>query len=630
MSFKLISLGILISLFLLYLVSIHILINEMRRRAKSVAIATAAGIETSSLGSVRSPGDITSKSFHYLLSYVEQVSESNSDVYNVFILRKGFDTAQKVKYYEYIVDNNVRDRNRNGTIERGEILNLPGARYKDVAFKDIAQASCHPASFYKTSWNILYPNAIFGFAPVKAKAGETLAVIGIEISAEMVYRKLVRFQITIVIVWALLSLLIFVLSKFKRLKWVGFVIVGMTTTVLFIFMYFIARRVVIDEIRQQAMGVAIAVAVGIEADDVAAIRSAEDIPGSAFQKIQKFMTRICDSNQDIQFIYVMRKSDKKGANPTDFEYVVDEVELDDDDNGIIEPDEVSNVPGTHYDASGFPNMVKAWYRPSADDDISPDPPYPDLMSGYAPIKTSSGITIGIVGVDIIADTIEKKLIALRTVIFIVWLTMSIMAIIILRIYFQKQQLLEERDQLIQQLFKVSSVLDESRMKYKELSQTDDLTALFNSRHFHQTLDAEIERSKRYNHKMALLMVDIDNFKQINDQFGHHAGDKMLMKIGEKIRSVLRQNDSAYRVGGEEFTIILPETGKEQAMHAAERIREECAAVHYRENGDNRFSITLSIGITLYKKGEDPKQLLNRADMNMYKAKKLGKNRSYFE
>ncbi|MDP8219483.1 MAG: diguanylate cyclase [Candidatus Theseobacter exili] len=629
LGFKLISLGILISLFLLYLVSTHLIFNEIRRRAKSVAIATATSINSAELNRVRDEDDIDSDSFRYLQSYVQQGDEANSDVCNVFILRKSNDD-EKAKYYEYIVDSTTSDKNCNGIIEQEDIFNLPGSKYQDIALSEISNSSCHPTSYSEPSWNMLYPNSIFGFAPVKNKEGETLAIIGIEITAEMVQKKLIRFQFAIVIVWTVLSLLIFILSKFRKMKWIAFIIVSLTIMALFIFMYMIARRVVIDEIRQQAMGVAIATAVGIEADDVTAIHNAKDIPKEEFQNIQKFMARICESNQDVQFIYVMRRSYKKGSKPTDFEYVVDEAELDDNDNGIVDPGEVSNVPGTYYDASAFPNLVKAWYRPGADDEITPDPPYPDLISGYAPIKNKNGRTIGIVGVDIIAETIEKKLIALRTVISIVWLTMSIMAIVILRLFFQKQQLLDEREQLIQQLFKVSSVLDENRLKYKKLSQTDDLTALFNSRHFHYQLVSEMERAKRYNHPLALLMIDIDNFKQINDKFGHQAGDEMLMKIGKTIKTTMRKSDSAYRIGGEEFTVILPETNSDQALLAAERIREECATLFNKNNEPQSCTLTLSIGITLYDTGEDPKALICRADMNMYKAKKQGKNRSFLD
>ena len=109
-------------------------------------------------------------------------------------------------------------------------------------------------------------------------------------------------------------------------------------------------------------------------------------------------------------------------------------------------------------------------------------------------------------------------------------------------------------------------------KLQRLAITDGLTKLHNSRSFYSQLEVEVDRFNRYKHPLALLLLDIDNFKSYNDSFGHLEGDKILVRISQVIKSCLRKLDTAYRYGGEEFTVILPETSCEEAMLVAERIR----------------------------------------------------------
>jgi len=169
----------------------------------------------------------------------------------------------------------------------------------------------------------------------------------------------------------------------------------------------------------------------------------------------------------------------------------------------------------------------------------------------------------------------------------------------------------------------------SEKRYKALSITDGLTKLYNSRHFYARLQLEFERANRYQRPLTLFMVDIDDFKKFNDNFGHLTGDKVLAKTGEMIRNALRETDSGYRYGGEEFAVILPETGGLGAIQVAERIRIELEATPFPLKPDTSRSITVSIGVSQLQAKEKLSEFLKRADENLYIAKSKGKNQVIF-
>ena len=163
-------------------------------------------------------------------------------------------------------------------------------------------------------------------------------------------------------------------------------------------------------------------------------------------------------------------------------------------------------------------------------------------------------------------------------------------------------------------------------KLQKLAITDDLTKLYNVRYFYSQLDVEVDRSNRYGHPLTLLLMDIDNFKKYNDTFGHLEGDKVLIRFGELVRYCLRAIDSAYRYGGEEFTIILPETTGDEAMNVADRIRKVTEVEKMMPQAEKPVSITVSIGVTQYRKDEKLPTFVQRADKAMYMSKQNGRNR----
>ena len=177
---------------------------------------------------------------------------------------------------------------------------------------------------------------------------------------------------------------------------------------------------------------------------------------------------------------------------------------------------------------------------------------------------------------------------------------------------------------------VASVLDAIRLQEERLrlAITDPLTGLFNRRYFHERLDETLEGARRYGGDMALLLLDLDHFKAVNDTYGHAAGDRVLQRISAVLGSSTRASDLLARIGGEEFALILLETGGVAARDSADRLRAAVeAAVTSGEEGEE-IRVTCSIGVACCRGGEDTtgETLLGRADRALYAAKDAGRNR----
>ncbi len=156
---------------------------------------------------------------------------------------------------------------------------------------------------------------------------------------------------------------------------------------------------------------------------------------------------------------------------------------------------------------------------------------------------------------------------------------------------------------------------------RRLAETDALTQVANRYRLEQTLRHECERAKRFNQPLSIVTLDIDEFKQINDLYGHGAGDLTLIALANQVKGQLREIDTLARWGGDEFILILPGTHLAEARRVAEKIRAHIAEVGL----DSPLPITLSLGLAEYLVGEGSHQLLNRGDGALYRAKALGKN-----
>ncbi|MBU1694262.1 MAG: serine/threonine-protein phosphatase [Verrucomicrobia bacterium] len=222
----------------------------------------------------------------------------------------------------------------------------------------------------------------------------------------------------------------------------GLFLASLIILLLFSFLYFNARRSVLNEIRNQAKGIAIAVATGLGASDLEAVRGPEDIDSEPYQRIQTYLGHAEEAISDVRYVYTMRRSSATDATESDYEYLVDGPERDINGDGIIDREEQSETLGNPYSAAELPELIQAWHRPAADLDVSPDPPYPDLMSGYAPVRNARGQTVAIVGVDITAATVRAKLLTLRIVIAAVWIVLTLLMIMVVHLYYRAQEALE--------------------------------------------------------------------------------------------------------------------------------------------------------------------------------------------
>jgi diguanylate cyclase (GGDEF)-like protein len=162
-------------------------------------------------------------------------------------------------------------------------------------------------------------------------------------------------------------------------------------------------------------------------------------------------------------------------------------------------------------------------------------------------------------------------------------------------------------------------------KLQSLAATDVLTGLINRRQFNHQLDAEIARTKRYRNPLSLALFDIDDFKKINDFYGHTTGDRILKELGQLISANVRESDIAARYGGEEFALILPETGQIDAYELLERLRAMIAHTVFCLP-DNPMTVTISVGVAqLDPEHAKSYELIERADAALYEAKRQGKN-----
>ncbi|MGE0155837.1 MAG: GGDEF domain-containing protein [Geobacter sp.] len=163
-------------------------------------------------------------------------------------------------------------------------------------------------------------------------------------------------------------------------------------------------------------------------------------------------------------------------------------------------------------------------------------------------------------------------------------------------------------------------------RISELVITDDLTGLYNARHFHELLEYEVVRAKRYGSQVSLLFLDLDHFKEVNDTYGHLVGSRVIAEVGHLIRRHIRSADRAARYGGDEYVIVLPNTGKQGALSAATKMLERLHEHSFQADSGEQITMTASFGVATYPDDAPNKtELIRAADTAMYDAKEGGRN-----
>jgi diguanylate cyclase (GGDEF)-like protein len=159
-----------------------------------------------------------------------------------------------------------------------------------------------------------------------------------------------------------------------------------------------------------------------------------------------------------------------------------------------------------------------------------------------------------------------------------------------------------------------------------LAVTDSLTGLFNRRRFETILGLEFKKASRYLSPLSCMMIDIDHFKLVNDEYGHRIGDVILKETAQLILKSIREVDAAARWGGEEFSVLIPNTSKQNAQTPAQRILKSIAHHAFPEIGDRRVTVSIGIADILNPLIDTEDKLVNAADLAMYEAKRNGRNR----
>ena len=192
-------------------------------------------------------------------------------------------------------------------------------------------------------------------------------------------------------------------------------------------------------------------------------------------------------------------------------------------------------------------------------------------------------------------------------------------------------LTQQLQQRTRELEEANERLRQKNAMLQELAVRDGLTGLFNQRYLTNHLELEMARSRRYDRPFSVLFVDIDNFKQINDRYGHPVGDQVLCQLADLLvdgSTGLRRSDVSARCGGDEFCLVLPETGVDGGQVKAERLREEVAGANWKISVESdALQVTASFGVAGFPKhGGSATAILSAADSALYRAKQNGRNR----
>jgi len=323
------------------------------------------------------------------------------------------------------------------------------------------------------------------------------------------------------------------MPKFRQLKtnyYAGLLLVCLAASLPFVMLYVVSKRSIINEVRSHAMGVAIATAAGIDGEAFSKVSSDLDADSADFKQIQVFMDRIALANPDVRYIYTIQRSRDPLAPNWMVEFVVDQPAHDFNKDGVIDESEMSEPPGVSYDSSASPELINAFYGPTADWNITPDPPYPDLISGYAPIQNDGDSVIGIVGVDITARTVRQKMAVMQFVMILVWLIISALISCIFLLYQKQRDAYNRISQLSTELSNRNKMLRAANQELARMNNRFESELLLAQRVQQGFLPTKFPRHDRIVFDQYYLTCDIlggdlyDAFEIDQDHVGIYMAD----------------------------------------------------------------------------------------------------------
>ena len=345
--------------------------------------------------------------------------------------------------------------------------------------------------------------------------------------------------------------------------------------------YFTSNNVIEEQLESSAKGIAVSIADSLmwNMEEYKSFLETRDVNSEYYQKIQAYFSDI-KANSKIKYIYTIRRIDEETI-----EYILDAEPIGSPESsppGSTEPiDPQEEIAYSARKPTGFkPAEYSKWGT---------------LLGAYAPILDGNGETLGLVGVDIDGSHLYNYLKLLHFALYAIYLVILCLSWI--------------------SLSKYSHAILDPLLK-------DKLTGAYSKRHFEKLLQEEIARAIRHNRDLALLMLDLDHFKNVNDTYGHVFGDKVLSSVSETIRKSLRPGDYFIRYGGEEFAVLVISANTNQALEIAERIRKSVENTSiFNEEKNLQFKITISIGVSGFTNlAVNAKEFIENADKALYDAK----------
>jgi two-component system cell cycle response regulator len=243
-----------------------------------------------------------------------------------------------------------------------------------------------------------------------------------------------------------------------------------------------------------------------------------------------------------------------------------------------------------------------------------------------PVIMVTGENVGHIAVEAIRKGAADYIVKLGDYLFTIPVVVE-KNLTIAKIQRENQSLRHKLEHALNQLQEKNQQLEESLARMQQMAATDPLTSLYNRRHFGRVLEQMFAESQRYQNDMACVMIDLDDYKRLNDKYGHQVGDQLLVLAGKVISANMRRMDVAARYGGDEFVLLLPRANTGEAEMVAQRIREEFAAAAATALNKPR-GITMSVGIAslAISKPTSADQLVAQADQALYRAKESGRDR----